>query len=121
MVIPKAPFPSFALALSRQTSFANEDQADLPPHERGPEVDLMKTFDPLARMPEPETSSAASDEDRSDTETVFEVREPAEERTKSGSGSGETSSRSSTSSTGERAKKAVYMNKNGRMGGEMQR
>ncbi|PPQ91795.1 hypothetical protein CVT25_000440 [Psilocybe cyanescens] len=66
LVIPKAPFPSFTLALSRQNVQLKEDDLDesvqLPA--RGAEVDLM---------------TYAADEDRSDTETIFEVRP---ERTK---------------------------------------
>lgn len=37
--MPKAPFPSFTLALS--SSQAAEDSSDVPSHERGVEVDLM--------------------------------------------------------------------------------
>jgi len=76
MVIPKAPFPSFTLALSRQNSQTTED---VQPQERGAELDLMKTFDP--RMPHSWNMPDASDEDKSDTETIFEIRE---ERQKSG-------------------------------------
>jgi len=69
MKIPKAPFPSFTLALSRQNSQATEDPAD----GRRAELDLMKTFD--ERLPSTWNTMEASDEDKSDTETIFEVRD----------------------------------------------
>jgi len=96
MVIPKAPFPSFALALSRQSSQATNDPEDTPPQERGAELDLMKTFD--QRMPDTWNMAEASDEDKSDTETVFEVRDP-EEKKKSGR---DTNSSSSTRAEGKK-------------------
>ncbi|PPQ97489.1 hypothetical protein CVT26_002718 [Gymnopilus dilepis] len=56
--MPKAPFPSFSLALSG--SQLAEETPGAPSQERGVEVDLM---------------GEASDEDKSDTETIFEVRD----------------------------------------------
>ncbi|KAF8874214.1 hypothetical protein CPB84DRAFT_1829455 [Gymnopilus junonius] len=54
-MMPKAPFPSFTLALS-----SSQAAEDVPSPERGVKVDLM---------------GETSDEDKSDTETIFEVRE----------------------------------------------
>jgi len=62
---PRMPFPSFTLALS---SIQERNASNVEPP-----VDLMKTFDP--RLPRYDRKTRdTTDEDRSDTETVFEER-----------------------------------------------
>ncbi|KAF8959745.1 hypothetical protein BDZ97DRAFT_1761259 [Flammula alnicola] len=67
MAMPKAPWPSFTLVLSRQNSHVVEDGNII----QRP-LDLMKTFD--EREAYMLRQQDVSDEDKSDTRTIFEDR-----------------------------------------------
>ncbi|KAF8801453.1 hypothetical protein BYT27DRAFT_7198250 [Phlegmacium glaucopus] len=75
VAMPRTPFPSFTLALSRQS--AGDNASDINMQQRNtsnvlaePPIDLMKTFDTRYGS----SCKMRDEEDRSDTETVFEER-----------------------------------------------
>jgi len=75
---PRTPFPSFTLVLSRQAA-GDHNESNIDAQERNasnaePSIDLMKTFDHRLSHYDSWNLRDATDEDRSDTETVFEER-----------------------------------------------
>ncbi|KAF8162718.1 hypothetical protein B0H34DRAFT_291828 [Crassisporium funariophilum] len=77
-MVPRTPFPSFALALASRLDVNDTENTAAGLQGRRdacsvePTIDLMKTIDP--RLPYTCKMSVIADEDKSETETVFEER-----------------------------------------------